>query len=163
MGGLPFLTSQAFASHHDYAKRKINQQIVHIVTISPKNYVAEIVKSNDGALGRETVDSVAKRSGALVAINDGFFEMGDKGDGKETGTLVIKGHQYKVKNQTQALVVINDGNISIVQSNPKKHLASKVSIVSAIPLLIKNAKLVPNAIKKSSEFMCCLMHARLLE
>lgn len=143
--------SQAIALGHVYERKEVKQQIIHIITIDPKHYVAEIVKSNDGALGRETVASMAKRSNATIAINGGFFEIGGARDGKATGTLVIKGHKYKVKNQIQPLVVIKDGNISIEQSNPKKYLSDKVSILSAIPLLIKDGKLISTN-KKTSKF-----------
>ena len=142
----------AEAKAYTYEKRTSGQRIMHIVTIDPKAYQAEIVKSNDGAFGRETVASMAKRAKANIAINAGFFVIGGSGDGNPTGTLVIKGHEYKVKNQTQALILINEGTISLTQANPKKHLAGKVSIISGIPFLIKNTKIVSDLSKKKSAF-----------
>jgi exopolysaccharide biosynthesis protein len=156
---LLLIQEAAQAKAYTYEKRTSGQHIMHIVTIDPKAYRAEIVKSNDGAFGRETVASMAKRSEADIAINGGFFEIGGNRDGKATGTLVIKGHEYKVKNQTQALILINEGTISLTQANPKKHLTSKVSIISAIPFLIQNTKIVSSITKKKNTFYTKL-HAR---
>lgn len=149
---LMFIQGSAQAKAYSYEKRTGGKHVIHIVTIDPKAYQAEIVKSNDGAYGRETVASMAKRAKAKIAINGGFFEIGGDRDGNATGTLVIKGHGYKVKNQTQALVLINDGKISLAQDNPKKHIAGEVSIISGIPFLIKNTKIVSDLRKKKSSF-----------
>jgi exopolysaccharide biosynthesis protein len=50
----------------------------------------DVVHAMDAAIGTETVSSMAKRHGAIAAINGGFFRLGKSiFAGDETGTLMI--------------------------------------------------------------------------
>src|SRR5258708_5723458 len=116
---LSFGIGSAYGSGYQYEKREQDNHVIHIVTINLKDYKIGIVKANDGAPGRETVLAIAQRVKADIAINGGFFEIGGNKDGVPSGTLVIKGHQYNVTDQTQPLMVIDLDKISITEANPK--------------------------------------------
>lgn len=137
----------------NYEKQQIDKHVVHIVSINPKEYHAAIVKANGmNLVGRETVDSIAKRFNAEIAINGGFFEIGASNDGKPCGTLVVQGNKYTINNKIEPLLVINDGIISIALSKPTTYMTSRVSMLSGIPLLIKDGKIFNEIRKKNSEF-----------
>jgi exopolysaccharide biosynthesis protein len=146
-----FGKSMAYASSYTYEKRKADKHIIHIIIINPKDYKIDIVKANDGC-GRETVSTIARRSKAEIAINGGFFEIGANKDGMPSGTLIIKGHKYNVKDQRQPLIILKSGALSIAQANPKDYASGSISMLSGIPLLISNNKIAQGLEKKKSEF-----------
>jgi exopolysaccharide biosynthesis protein len=147
------LSLSTFANAYTYEKKIINTQVLHIVRIDYNEYHALLVKAKKrGQIGRETVSSIAKRSDATIAINAGFFEIKGKDDGKPSGTLVIAGKVYGIKNKEQDLVVIKDGLISIESSNPLNYKGEGVSIVSGIPLLLKDGQISNNIRNKRSGF-----------
>ncbi len=150
----------AHASNYKYEKLQIDNQVIHVVTVNPATYRAALVKANHGT-GRATVQEIAKQSNANIAINAGFFKISlDKTkDGQPSGTLIIKGKVYQVKNYKQALVVITDGRLTITQANPKKIATPISSIVSGIPMLIKNGKISQDITGKTSNFYLS-RHAR---
>lgn len=134
-------TRLSYASEYVYEKIEIDKHVIHLVTIEPKYFDIAIVKSNDGAYGRETVPSMAKRSNATVAINGGFFEIGNDKDGMPSGTLIIEGHRYSVKNKVQPLLIIDSDKLSIMDANPNNFSSKNCSILSGIPLLINDGKI----------------------
>ncbi len=139
---------------YSYEKITTEHNLFHIVRINNKDYIANIVKAND-ALGRETVDSIAKRTKSDIAINGGFFMMGGKNNGKPTGTLVAEGKNYKIVKKIQSLLVINSGIISLVSANPMNYFkrdSSNISILSGIPMLISNGKITEGVYKNQSNF-----------
>lgn len=142
----------AYGSGYQYEKREQNNHVIHIVTINSKDYKTDIVKANEGALGREKVSSIAKRSKAAIAINGGFFEIGADKDGMPSGTLVIDGHQYNSIDKIQPLMVIDRDKIFIAEANPKNYIAKTVSMISGIPLLISDGKIAQDLIEKDGGF-----------
>ncbi len=141
------------AAPYQYEKRNFNHQIIHIVTINQHVYRAKLARANNGK-GRETVPSIAKRNNASIAINAGFFNISgdEKQDGAPSGTLVINGAIYKIKNYKQALVVIQSGKLAITEANPKKLIARNRSIVSGIPLLINHGAIAAKIAEQTSSF-----------
>ncbi len=150
----------ASAANYTYEKRQLGNQVIHIVTIDPAVYHAALVKANHG-IGRATVPAIAKQTNADIAINAGYFKIDpDKNkDGKPSGTLVIDGKVYQVKNGKQALVVITKGKLAITQANPKRIMTSNNSIVSGIPLLIDHGQVAKDLAEKTSQFYV-MRHAR---
>ncbi len=62
---------------------------VHLLRVDPSRVrIAPARALNDG-VGRETVSSIARRHGALAAVNGGFFGSGGRYDGDPTGILKI--------------------------------------------------------------------------
>lgn len=146
--------SNVYASKnwYSYDKRKIYGHLMHIVTIDPMGYDAFLVKANDGK-GRETVDSIAKRHHAEIAINGGFFSIGENNDGIPTRTLVIDGHKYATrKNVKEALVFIKKRKLSLILDYASKYSKDGSSLLSGIPFLVKNGKIDRNSLSKESPF-----------
>ncbi len=137
------------AEGYEYEKRNVDCHIVHVVKIDPNLYASDIVKASKG---RETVGSLAQKAKATIAINGGFFEIGGDKDGNPTGTLVIKGNKYKVKNTKQALIIINDGKMKMDLANPSTYLSDNISMLSGIPMLIKGGQIYSKLVNKKSSF-----------
>lgn len=62
---------------------------VHLLEINPKKFEIKIAKALNNGVGRESVLSIAKRTGAIAAINGGFFSFGEVIDGLPAGALKI--------------------------------------------------------------------------
>lgn len=140
---------------YEYKAHTINKQKAHVVTINPKAYTIALVKAQDTRNHLETVPSMAKRVHADIAINGGFFKMDPNSQGTPSGTLVIRGKRFNVRNKTQALAVISkDGKFNIHLVNPTQYLRTHkdVSMVSGIPLLVNNGKAVRILSKRTSPF-----------
>lgn len=146
------VTGIACAFEYDYEKREIDKHVIHLVTINPNKFDVVFVKSNDGAYGRETVPSMANRSNAIIAINGGFFEIGNGKDGMPSGTLIINGHVYGLKDKTQPLLIIDADKVAIVDQNPSIFGSKNRSMLSGIPLLISDGKIVKELYKKDGQF-----------
>ncbi len=63
---------------------------IHILEVDPHLLRMEAVRALDDGVGRETVPSIAQRTGALAAVNAGFFRIGGRYDGEPEGLLKIK-------------------------------------------------------------------------
>lgn len=157
---LGLMTSATYAAGYTYEKRKIQEQIVHVLTVDPKEYQIELVRANNGS-GRETVPAIAKRTGAEMAINGGFFAitLDPSQDGMPSGTLIIKGHVYHQKNGVQPLILIRQNKLSVIKSNPIQQTSKNTSMVSGIPLLIERGNIPANLFNKKNDFYA-MPHAR---
>jgi exopolysaccharide biosynthesis protein len=138
---------------YDYKQYVIEGHTVHRVLLNPKEYNVYIVKA-EGESGLEKVSSMATRHHADIAINGGYFKIGPNGKGMPSGSLVIKGLVFGLRNKEQALAVIQSGKLSIQLKNPKQYLRKSpdVSMVSGIPLLVNNGKMVSVLLKRTSPF-----------
>lgn len=105
--------NDASASDYTYEHRKIKNHVIHIVTLNINDYDVQLIKAHNQAFGRETVESIAVRSNADIAINGGFFEIGGDRDGMPSGTLVIDGNIIGLKSQKQACLIKKLGQLSI--------------------------------------------------
>lgn len=148
---LLFWAKSGFA--YDYKKQEIQGNTVHVLTLDPKLYNLSIVRAEESS-GLETVSTMAKRAEADIAINGGFFAQDNHAKGKPSGTLVIQGKIFGIKNKTQALVLIDENKLSIRLENPKRFLGKnrRISMVSGTPLLVKNGEMVRTLSKRSSGF-----------
>lgn len=84
-----FLQNPSHAEGYSYQCRKEGNQIIHIVILNPKKYEVAFIKAHDQVFGRERLQDIVKRTGADIALNAGFFEIGDTQDGMPSGTLII--------------------------------------------------------------------------
>jgi len=76
----------------------------------------DVVHAMDAAIGTETVSSMAKRHGAIAAINAGFFRL-DKSifAGDAAGVLMIDGKLLsESRNDRTALLISNDSDLTRV-------------------------------------------------
>ena len=77
-------------SSFQYQLIKQDNHEIHVLEIDPHDYRIISVKAAKD-LKRETVSSMVKRHRALAGINGGFFEIGEKIDGRPAGALKING------------------------------------------------------------------------
>lgn len=111
-------TLSCFAQNHKYECRKDNNHTIHIVTIDPAKYKTVFIKSHDQVFGKETVESMAKRTGAAIAINGGFFESGKDEDGINSGTMVLDGKILGLRFVLQTCLIQDENGLSVEQFNP---------------------------------------------
>lgn len=71
-----------------------NGQSIHILTVDPNNFKMVAARALDMGIGRETVESLAQRHGAVAAVNGGFFAIGGTYDGIPRGLLKIGPNWY---------------------------------------------------------------------
>lgn len=71
-----------------------NGQSIHILTVDPSNFKMVAARALDMGIGRETVESLAQRHGAIAAVNGGFFAIGGTYDGIPRGLLKIGSNWY---------------------------------------------------------------------
>ncbi len=78
-----------------YEHRSSNEPwSIHVAVVDPTRFRIEAVRARDKGLGRETVSSLAHRSGAFLAVNSGFFRVGSEYDGEPVGVLKINDDWY---------------------------------------------------------------------
>lgn len=111
-------TISCFSQNYKYECRKDNNHIIHIATIDPAKYKTAFVKSHDQIFGKETVENMAKRTGAAIAINGGFFENGKDEDGINSGTMVLDGKILGLRFVLQTCLIQDENGLSIEQFNP---------------------------------------------
>ncbi len=159
--GVLSFTNWLKAADFEYEKSVADNHIVHIVTIKPAGYEPSIAKANEGKGGREHVSAIAKRRGAEIAINGGYFEIAsDHRDGMPSGSLVIQGHVYKLATKSQALFLIDNGNIWLGRKIPKEIALNKnISLVSGIPMLVENGT-IPSSLEQATSDFSRKAHAR---
>jgi len=116
---------------YTYECRKTNNHIIHIVTINPKKYTVAFIKAHNQVFGRETIQSIAKRTGADIAINAGFFEMGNSQDGMPSGTLIINDHILGLNFQTHGCLFYDQQGFNI--QNIKPFIEVKIGKNTIIP------------------------------
>src|SRR6185503_6952539 len=68
-------------------------QSIHVLEVNPKKFAMVPARALDKCVGRESVLSLAKRKGALSAINGGFFAIGVH-EGAPSGMLKIGREWY---------------------------------------------------------------------
>lgn len=66
----------------------------------------DVVRANDVAIGLETVSAIAKRTGAIAAVNGGYFRTSGDFLGDSTGTLQIDGVLWSEPDRGRASVGI---------------------------------------------------------
>jgi exopolysaccharide biosynthesis protein len=96
VGWLLLLNCSAIQAH-TYECRKGDQHVIHIITFQPQHYTVNYIKARDQVWGRETIEDIAKRTGADIAINGGFFEIGHTQDGMPSGTLIVNQKNFKIE------------------------------------------------------------------
>lgn len=96
-----------------------DQHVIHVLTIDPKYFSVELVKAHNQVIGRETVEAIGLRTGAVAAINSGFFEIGNSEDGRPSLTLMIHGQLFGLRKQLQSLLILDQGNLQITQGTAK--------------------------------------------
>ncbi len=109
------------ATTHRYDVYKTNEHVLHIVTLSAGTYSTKIIKAQNGIFGRETVAVIAERHNATIAINGGYFEIGNAKDGMPSGTLIIDGKIFGLRSTPHFCLIQQNETLSIgLQNNPAR-------------------------------------------
>ena len=80
--------------NYEYAFIEKPNQKIHLLKIDLKYYDVSLSSAHNSVFGRERIGNIAERENAKIAINAGFFEIGNNEDGRPTGTLVINGEIF---------------------------------------------------------------------
>lgn len=132
MGLLLFMNNGPIqAQDHTYECRKSGGHVIHIVTLQPQKYTIAFIKSHNQVFGRETIESIAKRTGADIAINAGFFEIGNAQDGMPSGTLIINKQILGLNLKKHACLVFDQKQFKIREITP--HLEIKIGKNTLFP------------------------------
>lgn len=105
-------------AEYNYEKIEQNGHVIHLLTIDPSEYEASLVSAHNQVFGREKVGDIAKRENADIAINAGFFEIGDNQDGRPTGTLASNGQVYGLRTTKHGCFVKNGDKYSVEMISP---------------------------------------------
>lgn len=116
--------NSAQAKNYTYECRKDKGHVIHIVTLNPRLYTPAFIKAHNQVFGRETIEAIAKRTGADVAINAGFFEIGSAQDGMPSGTLIINQQILGLSLKKHACLTYHQGEFKIQEITP--HLEIKI-------------------------------------
>lgn len=154
---IPFSTSGFFYEHIS----KGYCTSVHVLKVDPKEHVIMPVK----AFGRETVASLAKRYGAIAAINGGFWKL----NGDPAGILKINQRWYGTPTKPRGAIgwtldsqkvlidrvltshhlddCDDDGTIEVIPVSAPPHTAPEEwkemrHIIGGTPVLINNETIV---------------------
>ncbi len=125
-----FWFASCLAQNYKYECKKDNNHIIHIVTLNPERYRATLIKSHDQVFGKETVENMAKRTNAQIAINGGFFESGKDEDGINSGTMVLDGKILGLKFAMQTCLIQDENGLSIEQFNPRIQAPVRINKVN---------------------------------
>ncbi|MEA0970866.1 Phosphodiester glycosidase family protein [Candidatus Megaera venefica] len=123
------LLSLPIKADHQYNLIERDGHKIHVVIIDPKEYKASLVVAHDQVFGRERVGEIAKRENAQIAINAGFFEIGDNQDGRPTGTLVSNGEVYGMRVTEHACLVKNVDKFSVEIVTPSLEVSIAKKII----------------------------------
>ena len=79
---------------------------INVLRVDMAKARLDVVRANDTAIGLELVTSIARRTGALAAINGGYFRTSGDFLGDSTGTLQIDGVVWSEPDRGRAAVGI---------------------------------------------------------
>jgi hypothetical protein len=85
--GIPSDTASGLKYQHQTRSGPLS---IHILVVDPSRVSIQAARALNEGIGRETVTSIAARTGALAGVNGGFFRMGGRYDGEPDGILKIR-------------------------------------------------------------------------
>lgn len=100
-----FFTTNLLWADINYSFEKVGASHVHIIIFDPNKYDLTPVTANDIRGNRkETVKTIAKNTGALAAINGGFFHL----NSSAVGILKISGHWLGIAYKPRSAMAWNN-------------------------------------------------------
>lgn len=122
-----FMISNSFAAEnsnkgYEYSFIERPNQKIHVLRIDLKRFDMALVSAHNSVFGREKIEDIAKREDATIAVNAGFFQIGDNEDGRPTGTLIIDGEIYGLRINKHAVFVIRNNVPSVEIWHPNIEL-----------------------------------------
>ena len=126
---LLLFANNGLAQDHHYQCRRDSKHVIHIITLDPQKFSAAFVKGHNQVIGRETIESMAKRTGADIAVNSGFFEIGNSQDGMPSGTLIINDQILGLSLRKHGCLIQDQKKFTINEIDPRVNIKiGKVSI-----------------------------------
>lgn len=125
------ISSTANIAYGEYEYKLIekDQHKIHVLTLDPNEYDLSMVSSHNSVFGRERVGDIAKRENAQIALNSGFFEIGDNQDGRPTGTLVIDGKIVGLRTTEHACLIKKANNYDVKLITPSLKIKSGKEVI----------------------------------
>jgi exopolysaccharide biosynthesis protein len=77
---------------------------IHLLRVDPSEVRLDVVHARNRALGLDTVSTIARETGAIAAINGGYFRMTGDFAGDSTGTLQIDGRLFSEPDRGRAAI-----------------------------------------------------------
>jgi exopolysaccharide biosynthesis protein len=130
---------------YQYKKHSYNNHVVHVVTVDPHEYEISLVKAHNTVFGREHVSQIAERSGAEIAINGGFFEVGTIYDGMPSGTHIADGIIFGLTlAEHDALIIDEHRTISMGRYHPcvVAMIEDVAVVINSVNQYVKNNEII---------------------
>ncbi len=89
---------------YEFRKAQDPAQAIHILRVNPKKAKIALTHALSDGVGREPLSSIAERTGAIAAVNGGFFRYWGTYDGQATGLLKIGGEYYSMGKKTRGAI-----------------------------------------------------------
>ena len=104
LAGVPLTSgAEVVESPHDVANAG-GPWVVHLLEADPARVEVRSAHALDAAFGLETTSAIARRHGALAAINGGFYLPEDELAGDSAGTLIVAGRLLSEPDRGRATV-----------------------------------------------------------
>lgn len=86
---------------------------INVLRVDMRQARLDVIRARDTAIGLETVTSMAARTGAIAAVNGGYFRTNGDFLGDSTGTVQIDGVVWSEPDRGRAAVgIVRDGRSS---------------------------------------------------
>ncbi len=86
---------------------------INVLRVDIRQARLDVIRARDTAIGLETVTSIAARTGAIAAVNGGYFRTSGDFLGDSTGTLQIDGVVWSEPDRGRAAMgIVRDGRSS---------------------------------------------------
>lgn len=110
-----FILCVSFGAVAEYKYKLVerDKHRIHVVIIDPEEYEISLVPAHNQVFGRERVGNIADRENAQIAINAGFFQIGDIEDGRPTGTLVSDGQVFGMRTTKHGCLVKRGNKLNV--------------------------------------------------
>ena len=109
-----FLKNCPASDQYTIIRKRVNGTAVRAVAFDPSRYAADLVMGRDVADGGEAPASMIQRTGAVIAVNGAFFDMGSY---QALGTLVKESRVVttfeRYSPEKSALVLDGEGRFTI--------------------------------------------------
>ena len=96
-------------------KFNYNHTEIYSVNFDPHEFDMSIARALDGGIGKEDVLSIAKRNGAVAAINGSFWESGGKANGIPAFLLKVREQIFVEKHEYPIVYFSSSGDVTFTK------------------------------------------------
>jgi exopolysaccharide biosynthesis protein len=126
--------SLAFNSFAEYKYELVekNGHRIHVTTLDPTEYDISFISAHNQVFGRERIGDIAARENDQIAINAGFFQIGDVEDGRPTGTALNDAEIFGMRTTKHGCLVKKEGKIAIEIVSPSLEVIVNTNIIKPL-------------------------------